>query len=47
VLLEKDNIETGTGDVSGDSQFGYSTNEAGFGWANGVFLELLALLEQR
>ncbi|MBD1874058.1 alpha,alpha-trehalase [Nodosilinea sp. FACHB-131] len=47
VLLEKYNIETCTGEVSNDIKFGYSTNEVGFGWTNGVFLELLAVLEEQ
>ncbi|MBE9080334.1 alpha,alpha-trehalase [Romeria aff. gracilis LEGE 07310] len=44
-LLEKYNIEHCTGEVSAEIQFGYSTNEIGFGWTNGVVLELLALLD--
>lgn len=46
VLLEKYDIEKCTGDVSGAIEFGYSSNEVGFGWTNGVFLELLDILEQ-
>lgn len=44
-LLEKYDIERCTGNVSDDIQFGYSTNEIGFGWTNGVILELLAGLK--
>lgn len=40
-LLEKYDIEVCTGEVSEEIQYGYSTNEIGFGWTNGVFLELL------
>ncbi|MGB3137503.1 MAG: trehalase family glycosidase [Nodosilinea sp.] len=46
VLLEKYNIETCTGEVEDDIEFGYGTNQVGFGWTNGVVLELLAILEQ-
>lgn len=44
-LLEKYDIEACTGEVSEEIQYGYSTNEIGFGWTNGVFLELLSSLE--
>ncbi|MEO1299164.1 MAG: trehalase family glycosidase [Cyanobacteria bacterium J06636_16] len=43
-LLEKYDIEACTGKVSDEIQYGYSTNEIGFGWTNGVFLELLSIL---
>ena len=43
-LLEKYDIERCSGDVSDEIQFGYSTNEIGFGWTNGVVLELLHIL---
>lgn len=45
-LLEKYDLERVTGEVSEEIQFGYSTNEIGFGWTNGVFLELLKLLRR-
>lgn len=44
-LLEKYDLERCSGNVSEEIQFGYSTNETGFGWTNGVVLELLAILE--
>ncbi|MGP1382561.1 MAG: trehalase family glycosidase [Thainema sp.] len=40
-LLEKYDVEACTGDVSSEIHFGYSSNEIGFGWTNGVLLELL------
>ena len=46
VLLEKYDVEKCTGDVSDAIKFGYSTNVVGFGWTNGVFLELVEILEQ-
>ncbi|TVQ06966.1 MAG: alpha,alpha-trehalase, partial [Leptolyngbya sp. DLM2.Bin27] len=46
VLLEKYDIEKCSGEVSDEIKFGYSTNEVGFGWTNGVFLELVEILEQ-
>lgn len=46
-LLEKYDVCACTGDVSADIQFGYSSNEVGFGWTNGAFLELLGHLERR
>lgn len=45
-LLEKYDIERSTGEVSDEIHFGYSTNEVGFGWTNGVALELLYILER-
>ena len=42
-LLEKYDVERCSGVVSDEILFGYSSNEIGFGWTNGVFLELLAL----
>ncbi|MEM9804124.1 MAG: trehalase family glycosidase [Cyanobacteria bacterium P01_D01_bin.56] len=44
-LLEKYDLERCSGNVSEEIQFGYSTNEIGFGWTNGVVLELLAILD--
>jgi alpha,alpha-trehalase len=40
-LLEKYDVELCSGNVSDEIEFGYSTNEIGFGWTNGVFLDLL------
>jgi alpha,alpha-trehalase len=44
-LVEKYDVCTCSADVSDEILFGYSSNEIGFGWTNGVFLELLAILE--
>ena len=44
-LVEKYDVCACSADVSGEILFGYSSNEIGFGWTNGVFLELLAILE--
>ncbi len=44
-LLEKYDIERSSGNVSDEIHFGYSTNEVGFGWTNGVALALLRILE--
>jgi alpha,alpha-trehalase len=46
-ILEKYDVRRRESDVSSDIRFGYSSNEIGFGWTNGVYLELLAGLEQR
>ncbi|NMF85586.1 trehalase family glycosidase [Nodosilinea sp. P-1105] len=46
VLLEKYDVDRCSGDLTGQIKFGYSTNEVGFGWTNGVFLELIGILEQ-
>jgi alpha,alpha-trehalase len=45
-LLEKYDIEACSGQVSDEIQYGYSSNEIGFGWTNGVVLALLDLLEK-
>ncbi len=45
-LLEKYDIEACSGQVSDEIQYGYSSNEIGFGWTNGVVLALLDLLEE-
>lgn len=42
-LFEKYDVVNGSAQVSDEIQFGYSTNEIGFGWTNAVFLELLTL----
>jgi alpha,alpha-trehalase len=41
-LVEKYNVERRTSEVTGQLAFGYTSNEIGFGWTNGVALELLA-----
>ncbi|MGH2415061.1 MAG: trehalase family glycosidase, partial [Microcystaceae cyanobacterium] len=45
-LLEKYDVENCSSDVSDEIFFGYSSNEIGFGWTNGVFLELLAMFNK-
>jgi alpha,alpha-trehalase len=45
-LVEKYDVCTCSSNVSDEILYGYSSNEVGFGWTNGVFLELLVLLEQ-
>lgn len=44
-LVEKYDVCAVSSDVSDEILFGYSSNEIGFGWTNGVFLELLDILE--
>jgi alpha,alpha-trehalase len=41
ILFEKYDVRAGSAAVSEEIHFGYSSNETGFGWTNGVFLELL------
>ncbi|MEH2435061.1 MAG: trehalase family glycosidase [Nostoc sp.] len=41
-LVEKYDVERCSANVSDEISFGYSSNEVGFGWTNGVVLELLA-----
>ncbi|MBC1222196.1 alpha,alpha-trehalase [Nostoc sp. UCD121] len=41
-LVEKYDVERCSANVSDEISFGYSSNEVGFGWTNGVILELLA-----
>ena len=40
-LVEKYDVERRTSDITGRLAFGYASNEVGFGWTNGVALELL------
>jgi len=44
-IREKYNVQACNIEVSEDVQFGYLTNEVGFGWTNGVYLSLLPLIE--
>ncbi|MGV0027544.1 trehalase family glycosidase [Phormidesmis priestleyi] len=44
-LVEKYDVWNCSANVSEEILFGYSSNEVGFGWTNGVFLELLAILK--
>jgi alpha,alpha-trehalase len=41
IIVEKYDVVRRTSRVSGEIHFGYSSNEAGFGWTNGVFTRLL------
>jgi alpha,alpha-trehalase len=41
-IVEKYDVQRCESDVSAGIKFGYSSNEIGFGWTNGVYLELLA-----
>ncbi|MBW4613385.1 MAG: alpha,alpha-trehalase [Desmonostoc vinosum HA7617-LM4] len=43
-IVEKYDVERCSAKVSDEICFGYSSNEIGFGWTNGVVLELLAAL---
>jgi alpha,alpha-trehalase len=43
-IVEKYDVERCSADVYDEIFFGYSSNEIGFGWTNGVVLELLAIL---
>ncbi|MGJ3251381.1 MAG: trehalase family glycosidase [Elainellaceae cyanobacterium] len=45
-IVEKYDVERCSADVSNEIFFGYSSNEIGFGWTNGVVLELLALMDE-
>ncbi|MEM9153212.1 MAG: trehalase family glycosidase [Cyanobacteria bacterium P01_F01_bin.3] len=45
-LVEKYHLETRSSEVSREIQYGYSSNEVGFGWTNGVVLAFLALLDE-
>ena len=42
VIVEKYDVTKRESDVSAGLRFGYSSNEVGFGWTNGVVLDLLA-----
>ncbi len=44
-LVEKYDVCNCSANVSDEIFFGYSSNEIGFGWTNGVILELLKILE--
>jgi alpha,alpha-trehalase len=43
-LVEKYDVINCSSQVSHEILFGYSSNEIGFGWTNGVFLELIDIL---
>jgi alpha,alpha-trehalase len=44
-IVEKYDVTRRESDVAADIRYGYSANQVGFGWTNGVVLELLAGLE--
>ncbi|TAN83627.1 MAG: alpha,alpha-trehalase [Phormidium sp. SL48-SHIP] len=46
-LVEKYDVERCSADVSAEILFGYSSNEIGFGWTNGVVRELIHDWQQR
>jgi len=46
-IVEKYDVKRRESDVAADIRFGYSANQVGFGWTNGVVLELLAGLERK
>ncbi|MEO8212194.1 MAG: trehalase family glycosidase [Myxococcales bacterium] len=41
-IVEKYDVVRRESELDGSIQFGYSANQVGFGWTNGVFLELLS-----
>jgi alpha,alpha-trehalase len=43
-LVEKYDVERRTSELGARLQYGYASNEVGFGWTNGVALELLRLV---
>lgn len=45
-IMEKYDVSRCSSDVSESIYYGYNSNEIGFGWTNGVFLELLALFRE-
>jgi alpha,alpha-trehalase len=45
-LVEKYDVERRTSNIAGQLAFGYTSNEIGFGWTNGVALELLDIIAQ-
>ncbi len=47
VILEKNDVMSRESDVGPGIRYGYASNEVGFGWTNGVFLDLVAALGER
>jgi alpha,alpha-trehalase len=45
-IFEKYDVTTRESQVGGGLRFGYTSNEVGFGWTNGAFLELYAELPE-
>ncbi|MEM9946594.1 MAG: trehalase family glycosidase [Cyanobacteria bacterium P01_D01_bin.36] len=46
-LVEKYHLENCSSEVFDEIEYGYSSNEVGFGWTNGVVLAFLELLDER
>ena len=46
-IVEKYDVKRRESDVAADIKYGYAANQVGFGWTNGVFLELLAGLDRK
>jgi alpha,alpha-trehalase len=44
-IVEKYDVERRTSQIEGSIRFGYAENQVGFGWTNGVFLDLLPGVE--
>jgi len=40
-ILEKYDVERRAADIQGEVRYGYSSNEVGFGWTNGVYKVLV------
>ena len=47
VIVEKYDVRRRTSDIAAGIRFGYSANQAGFGWTNAAVLELLADARRR
>ena len=45
-IVEKYDVRRRESDVAAGIKFGYSGNQVGFGWTNGVVLELIAQMPQ-
>ena len=45
-IVEKYDVRRRESDVAADIKFGYNANQVGFGWTNGVVLDLLAGMRQ-
>lgn len=45
-IFEKYNVSSRTKEIKSFLKFGYESNEVGFGWTNGVYLDLLKLFPQ-
>jgi alpha,alpha-trehalase len=45
-IVEKYDVRRRESDVEAGIKFGYAANQVGFGWTNGVVLELLAHMQE-